>query len=170
MRVLVCSSRIGAEAAAAQAQPRNPYYGEPPDFFGAWNNVEVQRSLVTRIEINPIDGPGDPRVRVVVFGVRDGRPCVFGEFRGRFFVSKYPKEREQDNSAVLVKVEHDWVHGHVLLRFNGRGEIVSHALLRFEDRGDVYSVERFAAAAAYGGGEPEDYYQRNRRPPYYRGY
>jgi hypothetical protein len=155
-------------AAASQAQARNPYFGEPSDFLGNWTNVEAQRTMVTRIEIRPDYGS---RVRVVVFGIRDGEPCVFGEYRGRLYLSKYPKEREQDNSAVLVRVDREWVHGHVLLRFNGRGEIVSHALLTFGDRGDVYGVERFAVAGYRGEprGEPEDDGRRYRRP-YDRGY
>ncbi len=170
MRVIVVLVAMLLGAAASQAQARNPYLGEPSDFLGTWTNVEAQRTMVTRIEIRPEYGsrPDDAsRVRVIVFGIRDGEPCVFGEYRGRLFLSKYPKEREQDNSAVLVKVEHEWVHGHVLLRFNGHGEIVSHALLSFTERGDVYSVERFAAVGYRG--EPEEDYRR-RRPPYYRGY
>ncbi len=140
-------------AAAVQAQPRNPLNGEPPDFLGTWHNVDVQRNVVLRIEIRPEYGRS---VRVIIFGLRDGEPCVFGEYRGKFFVSRYPKEREQDNSAILVRIEREFVHGHVLLRFNGRGEIVSHALLNFADREPVYSVERFAAAYRhdYGGELP----------------
>ena len=99
-----------------------------PTFYGTWNNVELQRNVVVRIEIRPEYGR---RVRVTVFGLRNGEPCVFGEYRGNFYVAKYPKDREQDNSAILVRIERDFVHGHVLLRFNGRGEIVSHALLNF---------------------------------------
>ncbi len=162
MRVLVVFVLLVLSGLAVQAQGRNPYYGEPSDFLGTWNNVELQRNMVVRIEIRPDYGP---RVRVIVYGLRDGEPCVFGEYRGKFFVAKYPKEREQDNSAVLVRIEKEFVRGHVLLRFNGRGEIVSHALLNFYDRGDVYSVERFAAG--YRGGGDDDY---SRRPPYARGY
>jgi hypothetical protein len=150
-------------SAASQAQARNPYFGEPSDFLGTWTNVEAQRTLVTRIEIRPEDGA---RVRVIVYGLHDGEPCVFGEYRGRFYISKYPKEREQDNSAVLVRIEREWIRGHVLLRFNGRGEIVSHALLSFPERGDVYSVERFAAAGYRGEGEYDDGHYRR----HYRGY
>jgi hypothetical protein len=166
MRVFVVLVAMVLSAAASQAQARNPYLGEPGDFLGTWTNIEAQRTMVTRIEIRP-DGP---RVRVIVFGLRNGEPCIFGEYRGRFFLSKYPKEREQDNSAVLVKVEHEWVHGHVLLRFNGQGEIVSHSLLAFAERGDVYSVERFASSYR-DRGEPDEDYRRYRRPyPSYRGY
>jgi len=163
MRVIAIFVFLLLSAAAVEAQPRNPLYGEPTDFLGTWNNVELQRNLVTRIEIRPEYGH---RVRVTVFGLREGEPCVFGEYRGRFFVSNYPREREQDNSAILVRVEKDFVHGHVLLRFNGRGEIVSHALLSFADRGPVYNVERFASnyRRDYDGGYP-----RQERP-YYRGY
>jgi hypothetical protein len=152
-------------AAASQAQARNPYIGEPSDFLGTWTNVEAQRTMVTRIEIRP---EYEGRVRVIVYGLRDGEPSVFGEYRGRFFVSKYPREREQDNSAVLVRIEREWIRGHVLLRFNGRGEIVSHALLSFPERGDVYSVERFAAADYRGESEDDDRHYRRRR--HYRGY
>lgn len=165
MRVIVVLVAMLLSAAASQAQPRNPYIGEPSDFLGTWNNVEAQRTLVTRIEIRPVTGA---LVRVIVYGLRDGEPCVFGEYRGRFYISKYPKEREQDNSAVLVRIERDWIRGHVLLRFNGRGEIVSHALLSFPERGDVYSVERFTAGGYRG--EREDYDRHYSRPPYYRGY
>jgi hypothetical protein len=163
MRVVIVWVSLLLSAAAVQAQPRNPLYGEPSDFLGTWNNVELQRNMVVRIEIRPEEGP---RVRVVVFGLHNGEPCVFGEYRGRFFVAKYPKDREQDNSAVLVRIDREFVRGTVLLRFNGRGEIVSHALLSFPDRPDVYSVERFASA--YRGERDEDY-PRARRP-YYRGY
>jgi hypothetical protein len=163
MRVIVVLVAMLLSAAAPQAQARNPYFGEPSDFLGTWTNVEAQRTMVTRIEIRPDYGS---RVRVIVFGIRDGEPCVFGEYRGRFYVAKSPKEREQDNSAVLVRIDQEWVRGHVLLRFNGHGEIVSHSLLSFPERGDVYSVERFAAGYR---GEGEDDYRRNRRP-YYRGY
>ncbi len=164
MRVIVVVVAMLLSAAASHAQARNPYLGEPSDFLGNWTNVEAQRTMVTRIEIRP---DYESRVRVVVFGIRDGVPCVFGEYRGKLFLSRYPKEREQDNSAVLVRVDREWVHGHVLLRFNGRGEIVSHSLLTFAERGDVYSVERFAAAGYRG--EPEDEGRRSRRP-YDRGY
>ncbi len=166
MRVVVVFVALLLSAAASQAQARNPLYGEPSDFLGTWNNVEVQRNLVVRIEIRP--GYERGHVRVIVYGLRNGEPCVFGEYRGRLWLAQYPREREQDNSAVLVRVDREWVHGHVLLRFNGRGEIVSHALLSFADRGDAYIVERFAAAG-YRGGEPEEDYNRYRRP-YYRGY
>jgi hypothetical protein len=163
MRVAVALLFLLLSAVAAEAQhPRNPYYGEPSDFLGTWNNVELQRNLVVRIEIRPEYGR---RVRVVIFGLRNGEPCVFGEYRGAFFVAKYPKEHEQDNSAILVRVDREWVQGHILLRFNGRGEIVSHALLNFADHGPIYNVERFAAGYRHYG-EGEDY----PRPPYYRGY
>jgi hypothetical protein len=141
MRVVVVLVFLLLGAAAGQAQPINPLYGEPSDFLGTWNNVEIQRNVVVRIVIRPDYGP---RVRVTVYGLQNGEPCVFGEYRGRFFVAKYPKEREQDNSAVLVRVEREFVQGHVLLRFNSRGEIVSHSLLYFAGRGSVYGVERFA--------------------------
>jgi hypothetical protein len=160
--------------AAVQAQPQNPLYGEPSDFLGTWNNVELQRNMVVRIVIQPYY---DRNVIVTIFGIHDGQPCKFGEYRGRFFVSRYPREREQDNSAVLVKVEREFVHGAVLLRFNGRGEIVSHSLLRFANGDDAYSVERFAASdhgygqGPYGGeqGYGQEGYQGGGRP-YYRGY
>ncbi len=143
MRVIAVFLFLLVSGAAVQAQPRNPLYGEPTDFYGTWNNVEVQRNIVVRIEIRPDYGR---RVRVTIFGLRNGEPCVFGEYRGNFYIAKYPKDREQDNSAILVRIERDFVQGHVLLRFNGRGEIVSHALLNFADRGPVYNVERFATA------------------------
>jgi hypothetical protein len=142
MRVFAVFVFLLLGSAAAQAQPRNPLYGEPTDFYGTWNNVEIQRNLVVRIEIKPDYGR---RVRVTVFGLHNGEPCVFGEYRGYFYMSRYPKDREQDNSAILVRIEKDFVQGHVLLRFNGRGEIVSHALLSFGDRNPVYNVERFAS-------------------------
>ena len=126
MRVFAIFVFLLLGGAAVQAQPRNPMYGEPTDFYGTWHNVEVQRNVVVRIEIRP-DYNG--RVRVTVFGLHNGEPCVFGEYRGAFFYAKNPKDREQDNSAILVKVEKEFVHGHVLLRFNSRGEIVSHALI-----------------------------------------
>ncbi len=164
MRVIAVFVFLLLSAAAVEAQPRNPLYGEPPDFFGTWNNVELQRNVVVRIEIRPEYGR---RVRVTVFGLHNGEPCVFGEYRGKLFVAKYPKDREQDNSAILVKVERDFVHGHLLLRFNSRGEIVSHALLTFADRGPVYNVERFATA--YRRRYREDEYRGPERP-YDRGY
>src|SRR5271165_2807810 len=143
MRVAVALVCLLLSAAAVQAQqPRNPYYGEPSDFLGTWNNVELQRNLDVRIEIRPEYGR---RVRVMIFGLRNGEPCLFGEYRGAFFVAKYPKEHEQDNSAILVRVDREWVQGHILLRFNGRGEIVAHSLLHFSEQGPVYNVERFAA-------------------------
>jgi hypothetical protein len=166
MRVAVALVFLLLSAAAADAQPRNPLYGEPSDFLGTWNNVEIQRNLVVRIEIRPEYGR---RVRVTIFGLRNGEPCVFGEYRGAFFVSRYPKDREQDNSAILVKVDREWVHGNVLLRFNSHGEIVSHSLLHFADQGPIYNVERFASGyRRYH--EGEDYPPRPERPPYYRGY
>jgi hypothetical protein len=168
MRVAVAFVFLLLNAAAAGAQPRNPLYGEPPDFLGTWNNIELQRNMVVRIEIRRVFGPN---VRVKVFGLRDGELCVFGEYRGKFFVAKYPKEREQDNSAILVRVERDFVQGHVLLRFNGRGEIVSHALLTFNEHASVYSVERFAMSyrRPYDGQYEENYPPQQERP-YYRGY
>jgi hypothetical protein len=154
--------------AAAVAQPRNPLYGEPPDFLGTWNNIDLQRNIVVRIEIRPDYGR---RVRVTIFGLRDGEPCVFGEYKGKFFVSKYQKEREQDNSAILVRVERDFVQGHVLLRFNGRGEIVSHSLLNYPEHGPVYSVERFASSyRRHYGGQYEEGYPPQQERPNYRGY
>ena len=165
MRVIAVFVFLLLSGAAAHAQPRNPLYGEPTDFYGTWNNVEVQRNLVVRIEIRPDFGR---RVRVTVFGLRNGEPCVFGEYRGYFYLAKYPRDREQDNSAILVRIERDFVQGHVLLRFNGRGEIVSHALLNFPDRGPVYNVERFGAAyRQQSQGYPRPYPYPN---PYYRGY
>lgn len=166
MRVAVVFVLFLLSAAVADAQPRNPYYGEPSDYLGTWNNVEIRRTMVVKIVIRPEYGP---RVRVTVYGLRDGEPCIFGEYRGRFYISKYPKEREQDNSAVLVHVDRDFVRGHVLLRFNGRGEIVSHALLNFADGRDVYGVERFAVGDPGYRGEAEEGYSGPRRP-YYRGY
>jgi hypothetical protein len=175
MRVAIAFVFLLLSAAAAVAEPRNPLYGEPPDFLGTWNNIELQRNMVVRIEIRPAYGhPGG--VRVTVFGLRDGEPCVFGEYRGKLFIAKYPKEREQDNSAILVRVERDFVQGHVLLRFNGRGEIVSHALLTLAGHGPVYSVERFAASHRrhYGGhhegGNYDEGYPPQQERPYYRGY
>jgi hypothetical protein len=168
MRVAIAFAFVLLTATAAGAQPRNPLYGEPPDFLGTWNNIDLQRNMVVRIEIRPDYGH---RVRVTVFGLRDGEPCVFGEYKGKFFVAKYPKEREQDNSAILIRIERDFVQGHVLLRFNGRGEIVSHALLNFNEHGPVYSVERFAAShrRPYGGRD-EDRYPPQQDRSYYRGY
>ncbi len=164
MRVVIVFVFLLLSAAAVQARPRNPLYGEPGDFLGTWNNVELQRNMVVRIEIRPVYGQ---RVRVTVYGLYNGEPCVFGDYKGKFYVAKYPKPREQDNSAILVKVNREFVRGHVLLRFNGHGEIVSHALLNFEERGDVYGVERFAAANRYGGGEG---YPRHYPGHHYRGY
>ncbi len=46
MRVTAIFLFLLASAAAVEAQPRNPYYGEPPDFLGTWNNVELQRNMV----------------------------------------------------------------------------------------------------------------------------
>jgi hypothetical protein len=161
MRVFAVFVFLLLSGATVQAQPRNPLYGEANDFFGTWNNIKIERNLIVRIEIKPEHGH---RVRVTVFGLHDGEPCVFGEYKGYFYMSKYPKYREQDNSAILVRVKRKFVHGHVLLRFNGRGEIVSHALLDFYNRDPLYNVERFAAARHQYG--DEDY----RRPPYYRGY
>ena len=168
MRVAIVFVFLLLNAAAATGQPRNPLYGEPPDFLGTWNNIELHRNMVVRIEIRPDYGR---RVRVTVFGLRDGEPCVFGEYKGKFFVAKYPKEREQDNSAILVRVDRDFVQGHVLLRFNGRGEIVSHALLTFNEHGPVYSVERFAMSyrRPYSG-QYEESYPPRQETPYYRGY
>ncbi len=143
MRVFAVFVFLLLSGAAVQAQPRNPMYGEPTDFYGTWHNVEVQRNVVVRIEIRPDYNRG---IRVTVFGLHNGEPCVFGEYRGHFYFAKSPKDREQDNSAILVKVERDFVHGHVLLRFNSRGEIVSHALINSAESGPVYNVERFAAA------------------------
>jgi len=163
MRVLVACVVLFLCAVGAQAQGRNPYLGEPTDYLGTWNNVEVQRNLVVRIEIRPDYGRG---VCVTVFGLRDGEPVVFGEYRGRTFLSSYPREREQDNSAVLVRINQPYVRGNVLLRFNGRGEIVAHSLLNISGRGDIYSVERFAAGDR---GRP-DYDPRYRRGGYERPY
>lgn len=161
MRVFAVFVFLLMSGATVQAQPRNPLYGEPTDFYGTWNNVRIERNLIVRIEIKPVRAH---RVRVTVFGLHDGEPCVFGEYKGRFYMSRYAKEREQDNSAILVRVKRDFVRGHVLLRFNGRGEIVSHALLNFSGRPPLYNVERFAAAySRYG---DEDYPRRHR----YRGY
>jgi hypothetical protein len=172
MRVFAVFVFLLLGSAAVQAQPRNPLYGEPTDFYGTWNNVEIQRNLVVRIEIKPENGH---RVRVTVFGLHNGEPCVFGEYRGFFYTSRYPKDREQDNSAILVKIDKEFVQGHVLLRFNGRGEIVSHALLSFGDRNPVYNVERFASGAnrhySEEGYPPRGYEGYPPRPAYpYRGY
>ena len=163
MRVIAVFMSLLVSAAAVEAQPRNPMYGEPPDFYGTWNNVDIQRNMIVRIEIRP---DYNRRYRVTVLGLHDGEPCVFGEYRGKLFLAKYPKEREQDNSAILVRVDKEFVHGYVLLRFNGRGEIVSHSLLDFADRGHIYNVERFAAAYPRFGGGPYPPADR----PYYRGY
>ena len=118
MRVFAVFVFLLMSGATVQAQPRNPLYGEPTDFYGTWNNVRIER-----IEIKP---QRHHRVLVTVFGLHDGEPCVFGEYKGHFYMSRYAKEREQDNSAILVRVKRKFVRGHVLLRFNGRGEIVSH--------------------------------------------
>ncbi|MBT3071228.1 hypothetical protein KKP04_10130 [Rhodomicrobium sp. Az07] len=158
MRVLVACVVLMLGAAGAQAQGRNPYYGEPTDYLGTWNNVALQRNMVVRIEIRPEHKRGG--VCVTVFGLRNGEPVVFGEYRGRTFLSSYPREREQDNSAVLVHVKQPYARGHVLLRFNGRGEIVAHSLLNISGRGDVYSLERFAANDRGG----RDYDPRGRYP------
>ncbi len=154
MRVAVIFVFLLLGVGSVQAQPRNPLYGEPSDFLGTWNNVELQRNMVVRIEIKPIYGR---KVRVTIFGLHDGEPCVFGSYQGKFYVAKYPRDREQDNSAILVNVDRDFVHGHVLLRFNGHGEIVSHALLTFEEHGPIYGVERFAAAYHHGHDRDDDY-------------
>ncbi len=170
MRVFAVFVFLLLSGAAVQAQPRNPMYGEPTDFYGTWHNVEVQRNVVVRIEIRPDYNRG---IRVTVFGLHNGEPCVFGEYRGHFYFAKYPKDREQDNSAILVKIDRDFVQGHVLLRFNGRGEIVSHALLIYGDNGPVYSVDRFAAAyRRYSQeGYPASGEEGYPRPGYpYRGY
>lgn len=164
MRVIAIFLFLLASAAAVEAQPRNPLYGEPPDFMGTWNNVELQRNMVVRIEIRPDYRRG---VWVTVYGLHNGEPCKFGEYRGRFFIASSPRDREQDNSAIMVRVEREFVHGHVLLRFNGRGEIVSHAVLTFEDRGPAYIVERFTVNRRER--EYEGDYPRRERP-YYRGY
>jgi hypothetical protein len=159
MRVFVVFMFLLLGGASVQAQPRNPMYGEPTDFFGTWHNVEVQRNVVVRIEIHP-EGR---TTRVTVYGLHNGEPCVFGEYRGRFYFAKYPKDREQDNSAILVKVEKEFARGHVLLRFNTRGEIVSHALIDSSESGPIYNVERFAVA---GRRYNEDNYPREGGYPY----
>jgi len=168
MRVIAIFLFLLASAAAVEAQPRNPYYGEPPDFLGTWNNVELQRNMVSRIEIRPDYRNG---VWVIVYGLHNGQPCKFGEYRGKVFLANRPKDQEEDNSAILVRVEREFVHGYVLLRFNRRGEIVSHAVLDFADRGRSYMVERFATARTRGyegGGYPPYPPQDRDRPPYYR--
>jgi hypothetical protein len=170
MRVAIAFVFLLLNAAAATGQPRNPLYGEPPDFLGTWNNIELQRNMVVRIEIRR-DYSRTGGVHVTVFGLRNGELCRFGEYKGKLFAAKYPKEREQDNSAILVRVDQDFVQGHVLLRFNGRGEIVSHALLNFTEQGPIYSVERFAASyRRYYGGQNEESYPPQQDRPYYRGY
>jgi hypothetical protein len=169
MRVLVVLFLFLLSAAAAQAQPRTPLYGEPSDFFGTWHNVEVDKNQVIRIEIKPYR-PGF--VRVVVYGLRNGEPCQLGQYRGRLYLAKYQRPREEDNSAVHVKVDREFVSGDVLISFNRRGEIVTRALLSYPDRGNIYSVERFAPIhASYR----DDYEDSNRRDygdrrPYWRGY
>jgi len=90
MRVIAVFVFVLLSAAAVEAQPRNPLYGEPPDFFGTWNNVEIQRNLVVRIEIRPHFHQG---IRVTVYGLHNGEPCVFGEYRGRMYIARYPKPR-----------------------------------------------------------------------------
>jgi hypothetical protein len=167
MRVVVVLFLLILGTGVAEAQPRNPLYGEPSDFLGIWQNVEGRRTQVLRIVIKPDYGA---RVRVAIFGLRNGVPAVFGEYSGKFYVAKYPKDREEDNSAIHVKVDRDFVRGHVLLRFNGRGEIVAHALLSYPDRGDTYTVERFAAAEGEGYGDYGDDYPPRRRRPYWRSY
>ncbi len=169
MRVAVVIAFLFLTAGAGHTQPRNPLYGEPSDFLGTWNNVELRRNMVVRIVIRP---DYNKHVRVIVYGIsREGEPCVYGEYRGRFYLARQQREREQDNSAVLVKVEREFVHGHVLLRVNGRGEIVSHALLKFVDGDDLYSVDRFAVAERSYRSEG-DYGEGYGGPgrPYYRGY
>ena len=172
MRVFAVFMFLLLSGATVQAQPRSPIYGEPNDFYGTWHNVEVQKNVVVRIEIHP---DSNRRVRVTVYGLHNGEPCVFGEYKGHFFFAKYPKDREQDNSAILVRIDKEFVQGHVLLRFNGRGEIVSHALLSFGDRNPVYNVERFASGAnrhySEEGYPPRGYEGYPPRPAYpYRGY
>ena|SRR5579883_1072834 len=130
---------LGAAMAQTDYPPEN---GDPSAFAGTWQNVEARRTQVTRIIIEPAY---DNRFNVTVFGLYRGEAVVFGTYSGNLFLSRYPREREGDNAAILVKVRKQFVSGDVLLRFNGRGEIVSHALLRFfDERGDVYSVDRFA--------------------------
>lgn len=164
MRGLVVFLFLLLGVGLAQAEPRNPLYGEPSDFLGTWHNVEVRKTQVVRIVITPDYGN---KVNVRIYGLCHGEPCFFGEERGHLFLARYQRDREQDNAAILVKVHKDFVKGGVLLRFNRRGEIVSHAVLHFEDeRGDVYSVERFAPIDADYEGEG---YRRPDRP-YYRGY
>ena len=164
MRGFVVFLFLLLSAGFAQAESRNSGYGEPGDFLGTWHNVEIRKTQVVRIEITP---EYDNRVSVRVYGLCHGEPCFFGEERGHLFLARYPREIDQDNAAILVKVHKDFVKGAVLIRFNGKGEIVSHAVLHFEDeRGDVYSVERFAPIGDEYEGEG---YHRSRRP-YYRGY
>ena len=148
MRVLSTIFLLLLSAGFVQAGSRDyEGGGDPGSFLGSWRNVETQESQVTRIVIKPNDdGEG---FCVEVYGLYQGEPTVFGVYRGRIFESRYPRDREQDNAAVLVKIQKPWVRGSVLLRFNGRGEIVAHALLHREDwrgEGDIYKVDRFAPA------------------------
>jgi hypothetical protein len=131
----------------------------PADFLGTWQNVKLNQTTIVRIVVTPLDSD---EVEVRVLGLLRGRPTDFGYVRGRLFTSLYPSERDEEESAILVRVDREIVRGSVLLRFNRRGEIVAHALLRYRDeRGDVYAVERFAPAQ---NGYSED------RPPYRRRY
>jgi hypothetical protein len=173
MRVIVVFAFLVLSAAAGHAQPPNQLLGEPSDFLGTWNNVEIRRNMVVRIVIEPDYGR---HVHVTVFGLRDGQPCKFGEYRGHYFVSHSPRDREQDNSAIMVRVERDFARGAILLRFNGRGEIVSHALLKFANGDNTYNVERFNIADhGYDRGysSEQSYSEENYSGPgrpYYRGY
>jgi hypothetical protein len=160
MRVVTVLLFVLASMSVASARPRESYQQEEPpiqspspdyrrerpsdeanNFLGTWQNLEARKTQVVRIVITPYDGD---RVIVHIYGLCHGQPCSFGSAEGAVYRSRYPGDHDRESSAILVNIRKDFVHGDVLVRFDGRGGIVSHALLAFEDgRGRVYSVERF---------------------------
>src|SRR5262249_9155677 len=106
MRVVVVLFLMILGANFAEAQSRNPLYGEPSDYLGTWHNVEVRKNQVIRIVIRP---DYRDRVCVTIYGLHNGEPTKFGEYTGKFYLAKYQKEREQDNSAIHVKIDREFV-------------------------------------------------------------
>lgn len=157
---------------SSHAERRHNHYLNPSDFIGSWHNTKFNETQVVRLEITRLE---QDYFKVRVLGLRNGRPDSFGTYEGQLFYAKYGQEREQDQAALMVNVDRGYVNGHVLLRFNRRGEIVSHALLYFRDgRGPIYSVERFAPAEngygeeAYAPPHRHHYHHRRRaHPPRY---
>ncbi len=154
-------------AGFAKAQPRNGYDISPGDFVGVWQNVRTQETQVTKVTISRYQRT---RYLVTVEGLYRGEPFLFGEYRGKFFNSRYPREREQDDAAILVRVRNERVTGDILIRFNGRREIVTHALLDFVGtrdgyRENLYNVERFQQTGGddYRVSEGDDYQAAPRR-------